>query len=960
MGIGPFESFSFPGVYVQTLTQAPLASVAGDIRFPAFIGTASNTVEIDNFEMIRGSSAMADNPIVKLDVSAQFISGLNRNFNVAVAGGPIPIVNGDGSGTVTNNPAAVTVYINGAPVPVASVNGTTGDVYLVSFPALGDVVQVSYFFKNKDDFHANENLSDQADGVNKIFQTHFYPIVQGDNGGTPTTDPSKVIVTVNSTTVTVSSVAGVDGQITLAAAPALGATVLVSYYSNEFANTADYLPSPYLNEILEVGLAPGSSDFVQGKDFILDSTGAFKTIQWGDSFKVATGTTTVGFTPFYNGSGASASIVGTLYDNRVWRQNTTTLAGDSTNDGTNKTFVMPFIPMNGQGRGYVTENPSSLLVYVGTSVSASALVDSTIVTTVDAATKTFQLQYAPAVGQRVFVTEYNNILTTDAWTLTDTTVGGDSSGGYTVVGANLGTAMVAVLGPQGGSASDSSVHDTVNFFANPPIDAQAIPGLAIPEIITITLIDATSFGVTSSVANGTGTGGDNTGYVNQTYIDKETSFRVTIPNGTDSQSGPFSITYQAGDIIRYTITPNLTTYTSQPELEIPGLKLVVKSTAGGNVGDTAFVNTYNLDSASEPAVGDFYYISYTDLKTFDSNGLLPPVLYTNEKDVFAATGPLAITNKLAFAAHLAFLNGAAAVALLEIEAFPQSDGADAPSSEYIAGIDAFNEPLPGGFRPTLMEPLIAVGTTTGTAVINYLKTSNVIQSGIRYGNEHVSYFGFALETTPTQAQIYAKATATERMIAVYPDGAVTTLTDALGNTTEYLVDGSLLAAAVAGRDVSPAFDVAEPITKKPIVGFTRLFRRLDSVTSALTANAGITLLEESGAGIDVKFGLTTDLTSVLTRTPSVIRTKDFVQRGVRSILAPYIGTKLLIQRISQIENTVTSYLAGLQQAQIIQGFNNVSAVQDPNDPTIINVTAFYAPILPLLYIVVTFNLRSSV
>jgi len=254
-----------------------------------------------------------------------------------------------------------------------------------------------------------------------------------------------------------------------------------------------------------------------------------------------------------------------------------------------------------------------------------------------------------------------------------------------------------------------------------------------------------------------------------------------------------------------------------------------------------------------------------------------------------------------------------------------------------------------------MEPV-----TTSSSVITYLKSSNVIQSGLRYGNEHASYFGFALGTTPTQAQIYAKGLACERMIAVYPDGAVTTFTDNLGNSTEYLVGGEFLAAAVAGRDVSPAFDVAEPLTKKPIVGFSRLFRRLDSVTSAQTANAGITLLEEAGAGIDVKFGLTTDVSSVLTRTPSIIRTKDFIQRGVRSILSPYIGTKLLIQRISEVENTLTSYLASLQQAQIITAFNNVSAKQDPNDPTILNVEAFYSPVFPLLWIVVTFNLRSSV
>jgi hypothetical protein len=33
---------------------------------------------------------------------------------------------------------------------------------------------------------------------------------------------------------------------------------------------------------------------------------------------------------------------------------------------------------------------------------------------------------------------------------------------------------------------------------------------------------------------------------------------------------------------------------------------------------------------------------------------------------------------------------------------------------------------------------------------------------------------------------------------------------------------------------------------------------------------------------------------------------------------------------------------------------------DPNDPTIMRFEAFYAPIFPLLYIVLTFNLRANV
>ena len=285
----------------------------------------------------------------------------------------------------------------------------------------------------------------------------------------------------------------------------------------------------------------------------------------------------------------------------------------------------------------------------------------------------------------------------------------------------------------------------------------------------------------------------------------------------------------------------------------------------------------------------------------------------------------------------------------------RGSGGDAPDQAYIDGINYFNEPMPGGLRPTLMQPV-----TTSVPVLQYLKTSNVTQSGIRYANEHVSYFGFALNTSPTVAQTFARAMNSERMIGIYPDGGITTLTDELGNTIEYLVDGSLLASAIAGRDVSPAFDVAEPLTRKQIVGFTRLYRRMDSVTALQTANAGLTVLEETAGGIIIKLDMTTDLTSVLTRTPSVIRIKDFVQRGTRAALDPYIGQKFLSGKTNEIESTLGSYLGSLRRAQIIQDFSGIKATVDPADPTTVNVVAYYAPVLPLLWILVTFNLRSKV
>ena len=937
MAIGPFSTgFVFPGVYTKTLNEPPLATAAGQLRIPAFIGVGEENVEVDNYEMIRGSSSMADNQIVREDVSAQF-SGTTRNFTVSY----YPVVDGNGTGTVTNDPTKIVVEINGEPVPVASLNGTTGEAYLVNIPAMGDQILVTYYYKKSDTLHTDEDLSDQVDGSRRTFRTHFYPVVKGDNGGITTTDVTKITVKINNNAVSLLSLDGTDGLFTLAsdATALLGDTLTATYYDNELPDTADILPSPFVSSIIKVGYAPGTSDFVDGVDFVLDTTGAFSTIQWGASYKVSSGVHSNPASEYFD----DTQITGTLFDNRNYRRPAT-----GTVDGTNTSFVLEVRPTNGEGRGIMTNDPDLLTAYHGTSPTDATVID---IIQVEGEIKTVILADDATnipLSHSIYVTSYSNRLADDTWTITDTTTGAIGVGTYTVVGANSGVAMGVNW-----SLTDTSVSDpdfsseNVTYPAGTGSgnsDAQVAPGYAKVEVVTLTFIDATSYGVSSSISNGSGSGSDNTGYLNQTYIDSVTGFRVTILVGD-------SVAYKAGDYIGYSVEPEILTSTI-PTRAIPGIRVQVNNTTGVGVGDTAVLSTYNMGGV-EPTIGSFYYVSYYESKQFDSDGLTKAKLYTQEKNVFADTGKLTINNKLGLAAHLAFLNGAAAIALLQIQ--KTTGTSDAPDSRYIAGIDYFNEPMEAGIRPMLMEPV-----TTSIPVLSYLKTSNVIQTGIRYANERYSWFGFALNTTPSTAQTYARSMATERMMGLYPDGAVTTVRDDFGNDVEYLVDGSMMAAAVAGRDVSPAFDVAEPMTKKPIVGFKRLYRRMDSVTAAQVANSGLTLLEELASGIDIRFALTTDISSVLTRTPSVIRTKDFIQRGTRDILSVYIGQKLLAQRTSEIEQTLTSYLSALQQAQIITAYQGVSASQDANDPTIVNVEAFYSPVFPLLWIVVTFNLRTSI
>ncbi len=323
------------------------------------------------------------------------------------------------------------------------------------------------------------------------------------------------------------------------------------------------------------------------------------------------------------------------------------------------------------------------------------------------------------------------------------------------------------------------------------------------------------------------------------------------------------------------------------------------------------------------------------------------------RDIYRDYGPLDITNKIVVGANLAFINGARAVALKQI--LKESGQPDASYQAYVDGINAFDEPLPNGTRPSFIQPM-----TTDPRIHAYLKSTNAIQSSIKFRNERTSVVGFAFGTTPGSAIQQCKSLASEKITPVYPEAAIISIPDAFGTEVQYLVDGSFIAVALAGLDASPATDIATPLTNKNIVGFDRLYRRMDEVTAALVANAGCTTLDQVGNLVRIKMYLTSDLSNALTRDPRIVEVKHFIQQGVRSNLNQFIGQKNLPSVIPQIKNTVNSYFSILKSSGIIVDFKGIRVVQNANEPSTVDVEVFYSPVFPINWIIVTLNLRQSV
>ncbi len=435
-------------------------------------------------------------------------------------------------------------------------------------------------------------------------------------------------------------------------------------------------------------------------------------------------------------------------------------------------------------------------------------------------------------------------------------------------------------------------------------------------------------------------GSSGTGYPGQTYTDARTGLRFTILPATTGHydtSGHFTLIASQ----TFAVNPGI------PFYSIPGLETIVSNTVGVGVNDTANIQTFN-PSGAEPANGDFYFISYYYMKQDFTTRL-----YSQFKTIEATYGSLSAENRVTLGAYLAILNGAVLVGIKQVLKVPNTNQASAQS--FITAIQGLATPLPGNVKPDILVPL-----STDTSVYSYLTQHCEVMSNIRNQSERMGFIGFASGTTPTTAQTIAKSLFSSRIVAFYPDSVVVTFTDELGNTFQSLVDGTLFAAAVAGAVCSPAVDVATPYTRRQIQGFTNIPRIMDPVEANQTATAGITILEDLQPIIRIRQGLTTNMTNILTRLPTVTQIADFVSISSRSVLDAYVGTKFLSSRTNEVEVSMTSLFKQLIQQEIVSAFTGIAATVDPQDPTILNAVAYYAPIFPLLYIVLTFNLRARI
>jgi len=178
------------------------------------------------------------------------------------------------------------------------------------------------------------------------------------------------------------------------------------------------------------------------------------------------------------------------------------------------------------------------------------------------------------------------------------------------------------------------------------------------------------------------------------------------------------------------------------------------------------------------------------------------------------------------------------------------------------------------------------------------------------------------------------------------------------------VGGSYLAAACAG--ILANNSVNQPLTKRQIrslTGLTLKAAQNNTVTNKnFWSSKGVAVAEISRLGqFVIRHGVTTDMSTVVTRELSIVRSQDSLFNIVQESLeqAGLVGTPIIDTTALSVKAIVSSALETAKASSIIQDYSNLVVRQQalPNgDPTIIECRFSYKPTYPLNYITVVFAL----
>lgn len=396
--------------------------------------------------------------------------------------------------------------------------------------------------------------------------------------------------------------------------------------------------------------------------------------------------------------------------------------------------------------------------------------------------------------------------------------------------------------------------------------------------------------------------------------------------------------------------------------------------SGPGGGPNAVTSISRVSSSTNVSDGDIVTITYS----YANADYYQPQVFTDFDSVVTVYGlPMVssapsspnssqVFSPLAMGAQVAFQNGAT---VLLCVALNPSDGT------LQQQFKAAYAKLATNYQASIIVPVfpddlsVSSGTVAQytTTLATDLEAHCVAASADGY--PRVGLFGAPRNYSESDQAMdaFAGAIKNKRVILTYPN-RLQFFNGMTNQITE--ISGCYLAAALGG--LLGSLPTNRGLTKESVTSFVGFSAPVAQVMTKLFKNtlsqAGVCVVEMNRLNqMLVRHGVTTDMTSLLTREISLVRIADtlfeIIQLGMEA--AQLIGEPITPETVIQVRGALQSLLEQSVASDLIVAYANLSVKQQTypsGDPSIIECKFSYQPALPLNYVTVSFqvDLQSGV
>ena len=374
----------------------------------------------------------------------------------------------------------------------------------------------------------------------------------------------------------------------------------------------------------------------------------------------------------------------------------------------------------------------------------------------------------------------------------------------------------------------------------------------------------------------------------------------------------------------------------------------------GEDGSTVRDNKYSIRRVTTGAILPGKTVQlvyrYTDTSYYEVKSLYD---YDDVRDTYGEpfNSDGTIRSEITLATKFALLNGASNVLTCAVDPeMKNAQGANLTIEEcYARTLDKFLDEA---------QAAIIVPATGDDFIYPLVKAHVTQQSQQRFERRAIVGFdgsGGKISSSTRREVVQSQNVSSQRIAMVSPS-RFEYFSPELGR--EEILGGQYMAAAIAGKSVSQI--AAMPLTRKLIEGFVG--PDTDDITregeKSLESSVGLMVVEKTRRNqVQVRHGVTTDPTDLLTAEWSIIGQQDVMVYRIRDYLEAdgLIGMPIYDTTLVQVKASAEAALVALQRDGIIVGFQNLKVRQLATHPDVVEVRYEWKPAYPLNYILVRYS-----